>query len=217
MSVSLADAWQNLLDSIRNLLHRPKSLDDFSYDELRTEHARLEAAEQRILRELDRLEKEKATLFEAAKKEPSRTTREIQARKIRDINQRSETLQGSLRRLSKLIRVVDSIMAGQEQGRLHEGVSPIVDSILDTDDLDLRDWADSLAADEMVTEQKMDQLIEAFQDAEQASEASVKEDAELTAILVEIEQAATADAAAKEAGATAHRETPVRELAEPER
>lgn len=198
MASSISETLTNIWNSIRNLFRRQRTLDDFSHDELRQEHVRLESAEQRILRDLQRLEKEKVALFEAAKNEPSQAVRQVQARKIRDINQRIESLQGNLTRIAKLLRVTDSLLAGQELGRMRAGSSDVVDSILQTDALALQDWVDDLVAGEAVTEQKVDDMIEAFQDAELMQARPVKEDDELNAILAEIEQAAAQDALREE-------------------
>lgn len=216
MSSPIADAWNNFLQSLRKLLGREKTLDDFSYDELRAERARLEAAEQRILRDLERLEKEKAALFEAAKKEPSQTVQQVQARKIRDINQRIAAMQGDLGRIGKLVRVVDTVMAGRETGRMTASADKITDAIRETGALELQDWVEQMVAGESVTEQKVDQLLEAFQDAEAAQAGVVQEDAELSAILAQIEQARSADAIAEEATLLRQTEAPRREAPERE-
>lgn len=216
MSSPIADAWNNFLQSLRKLLGREKTLDDFSYDELRAERARLEAAEQRILRDLERLEKEKAALFEAAKKEPSQTVQQVQARKIRDINQRIAAMPGDLGRIGKLVRVVDTVMAGRETGRMTASADKITDAIRETGALELQDWVEQMVAGESVTEQKVDQLLEAFQDAEAAQAGVVQEDAELSAILAQIEQARSADAIAEEATLLRQTEAPRREAPERE-
>lgn len=216
MSSPIADAWNDFLDSIRKLFGRERTLDDFSYDELRAERAKLEAGEQRILRDLERLEKEKAALFEAATKEPSQTVQQVQARKIRDINQHITTLQGNLTRIGKLVRVVDTVMAGREMGRMQEGSNAITDAIRETGALELQNWVEEMAAGQSVTEQKVDQLLEAFQDAE-ASQAGVgQDDAELAAILAQIEEARSADAVAEEAALLRQTEAPQREALERE-
>jgi hypothetical protein len=216
MSSPIADAWNNFLQSIRKLFGRERTLDDFSYDELRAERAKLEAGEQRILRDLERLEKEKAALFAAAIKEPSQTVQQVQARKIRDINQRITTLQGNLTRIGKLVRVVDTVMAGRETGRMQEGSNAISDAIRETGALELQDWVEEMAAGQSVTEQKVDQLLEAFQDAEANQAGVVQEDAELAAILAQIEEARSADAVAEEAALLRQTEAPQREAPEKE-
>ena len=146
MSSPIADAWNNFLQSLRKLFGREKTLDDFSYDELRAERARLEAGEQRILRDLERLEKEKTALFEAAKREPSQTVQQVQARKIRDINQRIAAMQGNLGRIGKLVRVVDTVMAGRETGRMQAGADKITDAIRDNGAMELQGWVEQMVA-----------------------------------------------------------------------
>lgn len=181
-----------------NPFSRKKNLNDYSYDELMQERTKLEAAEQKILRDLNKLEQEKATLFEQAKREPSAAVRQVKARKIRDINHRTDGLQGNIRRLGKTIRVVDMIMATRETGRLKQGSSPILDVIAATDSLNLQDWVDKVVAGESVAEQKIDDLLKAFDDAEDLRGRVSTGDAEVDAILAQIQQAAADDALAGE-------------------
>lgn len=216
MSSIIADAWHGLLRALRKLFGRQKTLDDFSYDELRAERAKLEAAEQRILRDLDRLEAEKAALFEAAKREPSRTVQQVQARKIRDINHRLAAMQANLTRIGKLVRVVDAVMASRETGRMTAGADRITDAIRETGALDLQAWVEEVVAGQALTEEKLDQLLEAFQDAE-AAQPAAQEDRELAEILAQIEAARAAEAVAQEAaGPVRQREKVQREKKETE-
>jgi hypothetical protein len=181
-----------------NFFNRKKRLADYSYDELLTERTRLEAAEQKTLRELQKLEEEKARRFERAKQATSSSEREVEARKIRDISHRIDGLQGNIRRLGKLMRVVDLTMARLEQGRLARESSPLVKAIADTDALGIQDWADRVMAGEAVVEQKLDDLLKALGEAEETLARPSTGDAEVDAILDEIERAAATEALARE-------------------
>jgi|YNPNPStandDraft_1061719.scaffolds.fasta_scaffold27163_2 hypothetical protein len=196
----LVDVWQGLWQAIRNLFRRRRSLSDFSLDELRTERVRLETAEQRIVRDLERLEQEKVTLFEAAKRETSQTTRVALAGKIRNINQRIGLMQGNLTRIGKLLRVVEQLIDAREVGRLQPDTNRIVDAILQTDGLALADWAEQMVAGQVVTEQKVDEIVRAFEEAGQDYQRLASEDREVGAILAEIERARAAEATAEELG-----------------
>ena len=166
MSSPIADSFQHLWESILRLVRRKRTLADFSHDELRTERARLEASEARALRDLNRLEQEKAALFEAAKREGSQAVREVQARKIRDINGRLAAAGNSLTRIGKMLRLVESVMAGKELGRMTPGTSEIVDTILEVDGRELQEQVEQGLAEASVTEQKIDQIVSAFDEAE---------------------------------------------------
>jgi hypothetical protein len=124
--------------------------------------------------------------------------RQVKARKIRDINHRIDGLQGNIRRLGKLIRVVDLTMARMEQGRLARESSPLVKVIAATDALDIQDWADRVMAGEAVAEQKLDDLLKALGEAEEMLGRASTGDAEVDAILVEIERAAATEALTRE-------------------
>ena len=176
------------------IFNRKKALADYSYDELMQERAKLEAAEQKTLRDLRKLEDEKTRNFEDAKRAQSDAVRQVHARKIRDINHRIDGLQGNIRRLGKLIRVVDLTMAQMEQGRLAQQGSPIVKAIAGTDTLDMQAWVDQVVAGESVAEQKLDDLLKAFDDAEDLRGRVATGDAEVDAILAEIQRAAATEA-----------------------
>jgi ABC-type transporter Mla subunit MlaD len=180
------------------IFNRKKRLADYSYDELMQERARLEAAEQKTLRELQRLEEEKSRNFEEAKQAGSASVRQVHARKIRDINHRIDGLQGNIRRLGKLIRVVDLTMAQMEQGRLTRESSPLVKAIAGTDAQDLQDWVDRVVSGEAVAEQKLDDLLRTFDEAEEMRGRVSTGDAEVDAILAEIERAAATEALTRE-------------------
>lgn len=181
-----------------SIFSRKKALGDYSYDELQAERARLEASEQKTVRDLRKLEEEKTRLFEEAKLEPSATVRQVKARKIRDINHRIDGLQSNIRRLGKLIRVVDLTMAQMEAGRLAQEGSPLVKAIAGTDSLDMQDWVDQVVSGEAVAEQKLDDLLKAFDDAEDMRGRTSTGDAEVDSILAQIERAAATDAMASE-------------------
>lgn len=180
------------------IFNRKKALADYSYDELMQERAKLEAAEQKTLRDLRKLEDEKTRNFEDAKRASSDAVRQVHARKIRDINHRIDGLQGNIRRVGKLIRVVDLTMAQMEQGRLAQEGSPIVKAIAGTDTLDMQAWVDQVVAGESVAEQKLDDLLKAFDDAEDLRGRVATGDAEVDAILAEIQRAAATEALTSE-------------------
>lgn len=185
---------------------RKKRLADYTYDELAMERTKLEAAEQKTLRELQRLEDDKARLFEQAKQATSAPVREVMARKIRDVNHRIDGLQGNIRRLGKLLRVVDLTMVHLEQRRIAQKDSPLAKAIADTDALGIQEWADQVIAGEAVAEQKLDDLLKAFGEAEEVLGRASTGDAEVDAILAEIERAAATEALAQEMGTQEGRE-----------
>lgn len=202
MTSSISDLLHDTWNRIVALFGGPRALDSFSRDELLAEQVRLEQGERRILRELERLELEKSALFEAAKAEPSQAMRQVQARKIRDINHRSATLQTSLGRLSKQIRIADQLMAGQELGHMQRGSADIAGAIQATGSLEMQAWVEETVAQQAIAEQKTDEIIASLDEARTAQHASQSEDAEVAAILAEIDRAAASDALADEMALT---------------
>jgi len=217
MSSFIFRAWRGLVRLIRMLIRGQRGLGDFTLDELQVERVRLEVAERRIVHDLERLEADKAALFEAAKHEPSMAIRQVQARKIRDIAHRIAIAQGNLKRIGKLLQVVDSLIASKEPGRLQAGATPVVGAILREDSQTLLDWVEEMAAGAVVLEEKVDSLIAAMEDAEQLRRQEVAEDAEIGAILAEIERAGAREAMAQESAFESPQPGQERPLREAER
>lgn len=194
VATSISQLLQNSWNRILAFLGRRRTLDSFSRDELLAERVRMEQGEARILREIERIERERAALFEAAQGEPSQTVCLVQARKIRDLDHRATTLAHSLDRLSKQLRVADQLLAGEELHRLQRGNADIAGAIEATGSLELQAWVEGEAALQAVAEGKLDQVIVALGEARTAQMDGPSEDAEVAAILAQIEQAAASEA-----------------------
>ncbi|MBV7335586.1 hypothetical protein KFU94_46550 [Chloroflexi bacterium TSY] len=179
---------------MRNLFRRRNSLADLSYDELHLEKVKLEASEQKQLRDLQEFERQKTTLFEEAKREKSPSLQQVKARQIRDISRRIDILQKNMQRVGKLIQIVDLTMAYQELG----ADSPLGNILKETDALEIGNWVDEMVTVGTVADQKLDQILKAFGDAQLADSGTATGDMEVDAILAEIQMSAASEALTSE-------------------
>jgi len=194
----ITKTWRNLWQAIRDLFRRRRSLSDFSLDELRVEQVRLEAAEQRIVRELERLEREKAVLFEAATHETSQPVRVAMAGKIRNIDQRVRLLQGDLTQVGRLLRLVAQLINVKEAGQ----IGSIGEILNETDTLELLNWIEQRQIERDVTTHKLEKIAQAFEEARKDSQSPFGEDLEVKGILAQIELARAAMEAVEESNLT---------------
>ncbi len=81
---------------------------------------------------------------------------------------------------------------------MQRGSANIAGAIKATDGLELQGWVEDTVAQQAVAEHKADEIIASLDEARTAQRESQSDDAEVAAILAEIEQAAAGDALAAE-------------------
>ena len=203
MASSISESIHSLWDRIAGLFRPKPTLNTLSRDQLMAEKAQLERSEQKILQNLAKLEAEKTRLFEAAKQEPSQRKREVMARQIRDVDQRSQALQATLTPLGKRISVLSELISQQEMGRFGEGSSALVDALRATDTQAVRAWMTDEAVADQYTDEKLTGMLDTIQTTAEMDEAAHGEEVEVSAILAEIERAAASESATTEKAALA--------------
>jgi len=195
---SISETIQNIISAITGLFRPKPSLNTMSQDDLTKEKTILEQNENKILREIKKLERQKARLFEEARREPSESVRRAKARQIRDIDQRIRSLQSTLTPLGKRLSVLDSLIAQHEMGNFAPGTSQVVDALRQTDAQQIQKNIDNQLVEDLVQEGKLDDMTETFKTAREREDAMHEEDEEIQAILSQIEQSAVMDADTEE-------------------
>ena len=196
---SISETIQKVIDSITRIFRRKSTLATLSRDDLVKEKNTLERNENKILRQMQQLEKKKELLFEEAKQERSESVRRAKARQIRDIDQRIRSLQATLGPLGQRISVLDRFISMHDMGNFAPGSSEVMDLLRQADSKEIeKEIKDDLAA-AMMEEEKMDAMTESFKVARERDEEQYTADEELMDILAEIEQAAIRDASVEEA------------------
>lgn len=180
-----------MLDRLFGRSH--KGLSDLTLDELMKERTKLELEERKTLKKLEALEKEKARLFEEAKRSGSKAVMQVKARQIRDIDHRVKEQQGNIRRLGKMLQLVNVQILQMEKGQLLGSESPFAKLINETSSAELSAWLDGNLAEGSLVEHKIDEILSSFRDADELR-GSVTGDPELDAIMQQIEEAQAIDA-----------------------
>ena len=171
----------------------PKGLNDLSQDELMKERTKLELEERKTLKKLEALEKEKNKLFEDAKQSGSKAVMQVKARQIRDIDHRVKEQQSNIRRLGKMLQLVNVQLSQMERGQLLGSDSPFAQLINETSSADLSAWLDGNLAEGSLVEHKVDDILSSFRDADELR-GETTGDSELDAIMQQIEEAQAIDA-----------------------
>jgi hypothetical protein len=175
----------------------PKGLNDLSQDELMKERTKLELEERKTLKKLEALEKDKNRLFEEAKRSGSKAVMQVKARQIRDIDHRIKEQQSNIRRLGKMLQLVNVQLLQMEKGQLLGSDSPFAKLITETSSADLSAWLDGNLAEGSLVEHKVDEILSSFRDADELR-GDVTGDPELDAIMQQIEEAQAIDAMSAE-------------------
>ena len=169
-----------------------KGLNNLSYDELLQERTKLELEERKTLKKLEKLEKEKNQLFETAKQSNSKAVMQVHARKIRDLDHRIKEQQSNIRRLGKILQLVNMTVLQMEKGQLLGKDSPFAKLMAETSTTELSAWLDGSLAEGSVVESKVDSVLESFRNADEMR-GSGTGDEEIDAIMQQIEAAKAID------------------------
>jgi hypothetical protein len=175
----------------------PKGLNDLTYDELLQERTKLELEERKTLKKLEKLEKEKNQLFEEAKRSNSKAVMQVHARKIRDLDHRIREQQSNIRRLGKVLQLVNMTLLQMEKGQLMGKDSPFAKLVAETSSAELSAWLDGTLAEGSLVESKVDDILESFRNADEMQGGSTGDD-EIDAIMQQIEAAKAIDAMSAE-------------------
>ena len=106
-----------LIDSIKKVLGRGKSLEDLPLDDLRREKIRLDQEEAKLIRDVDKIETQKKELFLKGKDESSQRQQMIIARKIKELDAQAKNMDRQLEFLSRQLRIVNGFMQLKENQR----------------------------------------------------------------------------------------------------
>ena len=170
-----------------------KGLNDLTFDELVQERTKLELEERKTLKKLEKLEDEKNQLFEAAKRSGSKAVMQVHARKIRDLDHRIKEQQANIRRLGKVLQLVNMTLLQMEKGQLMGKESPFAKLVAETSSAELGAWLDGSLAEGSLVESKVDDILESFRNVDEMR-GDATGDAEIDAIMQQIEAAKAIDA-----------------------
>ena len=189
MASSFSDTVRQWLQTITAIFKQKPGLDNLSLDDIRKQKISLEQSERKVLRDLEKLEREKTRLFEAAKQASSQTLRLSLARKLQGVDQRITQLQHILRPLGARISVLGDFESQYELGRFARGSSEMVDALRTTDAQKIQEQVDESLSRELLQQQKVNEMLETFTGSMENESETYDQDEGLQEILKAIETA----------------------------
>jgi hypothetical protein len=106
-----------ILDSLKGLFSRGRTIDDITLDELQREKIRLDQDEAKLVRQVEGLESQKKQLFLRGKDEVSERQQMIVARKITELDAQARNLDRQLQFISRQLRTINGFVQLKENRR----------------------------------------------------------------------------------------------------
>lgn len=185
----------SVLDTIKGLIARPKSIEQTNIDELKQEKIRLEQLERRISREVDGIETRKQELFMKGKDEVSSRQQLALARKIKELDSRARAKSQQLAFFHKHLRIVDGLLQIKESmGLLKELKVGSVITGMSAEELTA--YVEQATVQGQFEMEKFTGLLESLEGAMDAGE-EVEQDADLAAIVAAMDDARAAEEAGR--------------------
>jgi len=145
-----------LLDGI--LGKRKKTIDGISLDELNMTRVKLSNEQERIMRRVSDLEKQKEALFQQGVNEPSKRRQMLLAQKIQELELQAKNYDRNLTAYSKQMRVLNGLIFLKENRRSWEDTA--VGQVLGNMDLaDLEGFVDQATANNIFQMDKFERLL----------------------------------------------------------
>jgi len=180
-----------ILDSLKGMFTRKRTLDDVSMDELRREKIRLEQEEARLTRQVEELERQKQQLFLKGKDEASERQQRILARKIKEVDVQARNIDKNLRFISHQLRVVNGFIQVKENQRLWQeaGISSIITQL---DLEELQKYVEAASVEGALHLDKFRELLEGLEESERLVGLG-EEDKDIEEIMRAMQEARQAD------------------------
>lgn len=176
-----------ILDSIKNMFDRKRSIEDLSFDELRKEKIRLEQEEGKLVRRVEDLEEQKQQLFLKGKDESSHRQKRIMATKIKELDVQGKNLDKSLRLISRQLRIINGFIQIKENEQLLEKAG-VFDFISDIDLSTLQRYVEEASIEGAFQLDKFQEILDAIEETEKVV-GEFEEDRDILEIMEAMEEA----------------------------
>ena len=151
---------------------RKKTLDGISLDDLSMARVKLENEQERVMRRVSELEKDKEALFQQGVGEPSKRRQMLLAQKIQEVELQAKNYDRNLAAYSKQMRVLNGMIFLKENRKSWEDTA--VGQILGDMDLsELEGFVDQATANNVFQMDKFERLLGSL---EESSDISRRED-----------------------------------------
>ena len=180
-----------VLDSLKNLFSRRKTIADVSVDELRRERIRLEQEESKLARRIQEVEGQKQDLFVRGKDETSTRQQRIVARKIKELDMRAKNMDKNLQLFSRQLRIINGFTQLKENQRLLEqsGISSIIRNV---DLQTLQNYVDQATIDGVFQMDRLSDILTTLEESEKIV-GLPSEEPDIEAIVAAMQEAKAAE------------------------
>jgi len=173
------------LDGI--LGRRKKTIDGISLDELNMTRVKLENEQERIMRRVSDLEKQKESLFQQGVSEPSKRRQMLLAQKIQELELQAKNYDRNLAAYSKQMRVLNGLIFLKENRRSWEDTA--VGQVLGNMDLaDLEGFVDQATANNVFQMDKFERLLGTLEESGDMTRGTAMDEG-ITEIMEQFQQA----------------------------
>jgi hypothetical protein len=175
-----------ILDAFKGFFTRKEKLADLNMDELRKARAQLEFEQDRILSQIDEIEKQKAKLDADGRSERQARKQRILAQQMLQLEAQAKHHDRTLAILAKQARVVSGFIFLKENARVLAS-TPLGDIISGMDTAELQAYVDSATIDGSLQLDKLEQLLGVLDEGEQGQKPS-EEDRDVSGIVARWQQ-----------------------------
>lgn len=151
------------LDSFKGMFSKQQRLDDLDMDDLRKARAKLEREQDRVLHQIDEIEKNKTVLDAQGRAERSARKQKLLAQKILQLESQAKRLDRNLAYFSKQLRIVDGFIFLKENQRVLAS-TPLGDILARMDTAELQEYVDQATIDGTFQLEKMNALLGIFEE-----------------------------------------------------
>ena len=181
-----------ILDSLKGLFSRGRTIDDITLDELQREKIRLDQDEAKLVRHVEELESQKKQLFLRGKDETSERQQMIVARKITELDAQARNLDRQLQFISRQLRTINGFIQLKENRRALRDSGLI--SVLGRIDLErLQKYVQDALVDGVFQMKKFEEIMGRLEDG-QALDSELPEEKGVLEIVSLMRQAKEAEA-----------------------
>lgn len=155
----------NILDNLKGIFSKQKGLGDLGMDELLKARVQLEREQERVLRKIDEIERQKAALDSQGRAERSVRKQKLLAEQILQLEARAKQYDRNLGFFSKQLRITDGLVFLKENERVLSN-TPLGDIIGRMNMAELQEYVDKATLSGSFQLDKMDQLLGVFEESE---------------------------------------------------
>jgi hypothetical protein len=156
----------SIVDTLKGMFSKRRSLEDLGMDELLMARAQLEREQDRVLRKIGEIEKQKATLDAQGRAERSVRKQTLLAQQILQVEAQAKHYDRNLAFFSKQLRITDGMIFLKENQRVLSN-TPLGDILGRMNMVELQEYVDKATLSGSFQLDKLNQLIGVFEESDE--------------------------------------------------